>query len=1093
MGTDNKIEKPRNKVRQACDNCRKRKLRCTGKEPCSTCEAYSCPCIYSARTANTKRGKVKKNETLEPIPVNNVSVALPASTNPTKLPPMQTSNSTTQFINSGNAMHLPESTLDNQSFLPRESSITAKNTSSSSYDEPSQNTPIIPKYNHETNFIAELPPIVNGDDELYENDENIQIKMNDLQNALNQLRSITLKDNSISTSIDSITKQITNLINEWKPSIDSEKLLRVNERGKKSIETHLMKNKYNDRVCLTRYAICSDSKTGNSKNTQFEPEEPLITDMFGLYSPFQAISFRGIGYICLDYMKRNKTEQIQKTVKETLYLILRYFDMCYIQLAEGKLSIGNPLENYFSRRNIVVTPQSPGPPLVSTPSTGTPGSIALSRQSIISQFIKRFPQNFVFELTGITIDTLLDTVSSDFTMFRLLLQMYDSYKKAFESFMIEMTSTGLRLENKIPTYSPQVIQKLLYFAETEQLLLPLCYQYYRTTQSFYYKTGISIDYLELLITLIDKQLSAYDYYSVTLINDTAVNRALKMGLYRWEYYVGLDEEEADRRRRIWWNLYYYDKKLSLSVGEPSSINDNIISCLLPKAFRDVGFIDSRTFLNNVHRIPVDFRFDNMSITSLAHYGRLGMIQIVSDFQLNVLYNEKYTSIRNSALPPLVKSKLFESLVKEYDLLRCKLQALRNHCSKLFELASSVGSSGATFIDGKPDIEDTASRFSCYFEYHFSVVLSTIDNLEARLSSPPYTEPQFSAVSDIFHEIYYSWNRMNLYLNSFTSVYSFCRIFMYYRCVTVLFLGKCDLLKSMLTKDDIRSIILALHRFRRLWILTLNENYPQVNESPIYREYCKNLSFLCLAGRIVTNKYCNQNLVEIDEIRNWFQEYSPELVDSFDSCMDITSSTYNYLLSPVQKSGFHLQVKKMLESNFLGKTKSKVNDILNKSDNNKNEVNGYSLPVGGHPSVHIPTEVPSIPHVVTMSNGNNIRGGNIPVSSMISQDMQPGIYPTSQQVYPAVKFMKSDTDLVGSRIAPFNDVKQEFGNNPRVGPYGNPIALPDGKIGQQSNPGGLISSISSFNLGTLDEFVNSDMGNLYNILWSDLYPGNDHIS
>ena len=1200
-----KIDKLRTKVRKACDNCRKRKLRCTGKQPCSTCEAYSCACIYSARSITNRRGRAKKkliNRNLSTQQQDNIESNIlinddvskdeNISINSRDLPPP----TSVPYMTSSNIMHLPESLLSNNTDNNNSDHIN-KNIDTNEEDirrSPST-TNNIPKYTQVTEYITQVPPVIEGNNQLYKDDTALQMKLNSLQTALDSLRQITVQEPSIIKSIETITEQINNLINNWKPRLNLQLFKEIsrdkeiNPKKQKSLESSMLKNKYTNRVCLTRFAIWSDSSLSNTQNditnpqttstttstttttpaaikplekigTQFESEEPLITEMFGLYSPFQAISFRGIGYICLDHLRKNNG-QIKRHVKETLYLILRYFDMCFIQLNEGKSLIANPLDMYSNKKSLIsgTAPGSPDAPVM-TPSPGgsskgfnnnnnnniafaglnngpgpssgpgpgpgpgsTTGSAASSgKRSTITQFIRLFPQPFVYEISGITTDMLLDNMSDSLSMFQMLLKIFNGFQIAYETFMVDMTSNSLRLENKIPTFTNHTIQKILNFSEVEQLLFPLCYHYYNETQFFYYKTPQSIDYLELLLSLVDKQLTCYDYYSATLIMDAAVNRALKMGLYRWEYYVGLDEANAERRRKIWWGLYYFDKLISVALGEPSTINDTIMSCFLPAVFRDIGFLDSKTFVKNIHLFNLDsslFDDENMDISTLVHYGRLGIIQLVSDFQINVLYNEKYTSVRNTAVPPLVKSRLFQEVVTEYDLLRSKLQALRNHCSRLFELASTTrNENGEAVLNGKiyqNDDINAASRFSCSFEYHFSVVLSTIDNLEARLSSPPYTNPQFSAVADIFHEIYYSWNRMNLFLRNFTNDYSFTRIFMYFRCVTLLFITKSDVLRAMVTRDDLRSIILALHKYRCLWILTLNEGYPQVRESSLYREYCKNLSFLCLASRILTRQYLNQHSITVEELTSWFQQNCPELVDTFQSCIDISSPVYKYLLMPVQRSGFHLHVRRMLESNFLRMPKQKSSStsaMTTTTNSHKNkDPNSKSEPVNMHPPMNFssPLTQSNTPHGPIPTNiapvgipisGTGYRGA-APVSNLITSDMYSPAFvgpqgpPNQGQIPPhghsSLGFSTSNQNG-NPGIVPNPPICDGQGNS--MFPFaenGNPSdAYMQNKGAFQHNINDPRSMAQSFNLGTLDEFVNSDIGSIYNILWSDLYSDND---
>lgn len=62
LTTKGTVERKRRRVLQACDECRKRKVRCDGRQPCSHCTAYNNECVFS------RGGAAKRTEESEEHP-----------------------------------------------------------------------------------------------------------------------------------------------------------------------------------------------------------------------------------------------------------------------------------------------------------------------------------------------------------------------------------------------------------------------------------------------------------------------------------------------------------------------------------------------------------------------------------------------------------------------------------------------------------------------------------------------------------------------------------------------------------------------------------------------------------------------------------------------------------------------------------------------------------------------------------------------------------------------------------------------------------------------------------------------------------------
>jgi hypothetical protein len=58
----------------------------------------------------------------------------------------------------------------------------------------------------------------------------------------------------------------------------------------------------------------------------------------------------------------------------------------------------------------------------------------------------------------------------------------------------------------------------------------------------------------------------------------------------------LEKREYERRRRLWWTLYIIDRKLSINMGAPLTVDDRDIDISMPKE-KDLGFDNSALILH----------------------------------------------------------------------------------------------------------------------------------------------------------------------------------------------------------------------------------------------------------------------------------------------------------------------------------------------------------------------------------------------------------------------------------------------------------------------------------------------------------------
>lgn len=124
---------------------------------------------------------------------------------------------------------------------------------------------------------------------------------------------------------------------------------------------------------------------------------------------------------------------------------------------------------------------------------------------------------------------------------------------------------------------------------------------------------------------IDQYLSSLFVYSIDVLK--------KVGLHMMEYYVGLEEEEAEVRRELFWEFYCFDKKRSLLNGQLSLLNDVEITCFYPTGVESI-----RQSVKNG-----ELTLNSINVSDYVWYYEIELNKIVSDFQSKLEPKRKVTS------------------------------------------------------------------------------------------------------------------------------------------------------------------------------------------------------------------------------------------------------------------------------------------------------------------------------------------------------------------------------------------------------------------------------------------------------------------
>ena len=849
----------------------------------------------------------------------------------------------------------------------------------------------------------------NNNNILFEDDSDYQKQLITYQKILTNLYSLPpCADTQV--LINSTKSQLNNLISNWKPGIDYHKLSNLSPPPQRSIETCLLTNKYRNKIYMTRFSFWTDQMVKSHSSDSFLATTPLVDEVFGLFSPIQAFSLRGIGYLIKKNLD-NTGPLMRIDTKETIYLILRLFDLCYEHLIQGCISIANPLENYLQKMKQSFTAAAPA----TLPTSPTP----LSSDLVVS-VVNQLPQPFIQTITGFTTSQLIDNLHDSFSMFRIVTEMYAQHRKHFAEYLNQAFSLPLQKSNLFSS-----------FCSSEYLLSTLCYAYYNIT--LYHMLDVNtLDYLEILVSLLEIQNEIDERFGFEKMLEVAVTCSIKMGLSRWEYYVGIDENTAERRRRIWWKIYCLEKRFLTDLGDLSLINERQMNCLLPKDFRDMGFINHNEFLTKISTCslsPSSPEIERLSLSRLIEYGKLAIAQIVGNFFSETLYNEKFTSLETSVKPALVRQKLLENVFEDVESLRMKLAKIKYHTSRVFEVAHS------RYPDYSKNDLIEAAKFVSYHKKTWFSIWGAVTNLIARLSEDP--EVLTEQTLKYADEMYRDWKEINQFLIQVDTDFIVWTCLDFYELIFFVMASRFYVENPHISLEDVINTLKVFKRITNIMSFFNNNLDEKDYDCQTFKEFSRSSSLVAISIRIIFIKYCDSEQIDRAEIIERLKEVEPKLSDLLREFFDTRSFIYKYMLKSVEKSGFHLTIRKMLESDYkiLCRDKAATGNVSEQGN-----VNQVSQPYDG-----------TVP--VYSNSSTSPANSPLKLSSLLN---------SGEESYAQDASENTSCNLPHQRrsLQP---------------PKRQPFAL--------SQVGGNENSI--YNLGTLEEFVNSgDLTDLYHTLWND---------
>ncbi|SSD59786.1 uncharacterized protein SCODWIG_01547 [Saccharomycodes ludwigii] len=449
---------------------------------------------------------------------------------------------------------------------------------------------------------------------------------------------------------------------------DARKLRQISPHNDISVETELLRSSTNDKIKISSFefiypgasgnldkknSISSNStqKSNKQKNQFLEPSPPI----FGVYNSIKLFSRAGIEFLFEKLSHNSKTDDDMKVIiserqlKESLYIVIKFLEYFFMNTSISFEMWSTPIDFYFSR-------------ISDTP-------VLYNRVIGIHTLFNKIPKGLLcksfdsnqefFKLYCNLTESIID--SNKWTnFFEWIIELIDLHRKEYF-----MEFLPFLQDDNIPTTFSVAVPKYL---QVEEILSILAIEFFQRSAQI---ITDNLVFLESLLKFIGGRTWIENIISIKNLVSFVVRYAINMGLYRWEYYIGMDEEIAERKRICWWQCCFWDLWISITQSLPSAIDYNMVTCLYPKNMIDLGIVDSTSLysflLREGHKLKL------LSPKDLEKCSLIIYIQIMADFSGNILFNKKYSQLGN--LLSSTHTKVLHDLLKDVDYYHRYLQIL----------------------------------------------------------------------------------------------------------------------------------------------------------------------------------------------------------------------------------------------------------------------------------------------------------------------------------------------------------------------------------------------------------------------------------
>ncbi|CAI4734460.1 CCT_1a_G0044380.mRNA.1.CDS.1 [Saccharomyces cerevisiae] len=251
-----------------------------------------------------------------------------------------------------------------------------------------------------------------------------------------------------------------------------------------------------------------------------------------------------------------------------------------------------------------------------------------------------------------------------------------------------------------------------HFFQVEELLSTLCYTLLENSLNF---RLLDAEFLHDLLCFVKQRHWKDNSFIIGGVIASLCRQVQDLGLSRWEYYLGMNEEHANYLREIWWDTYWWDKWYVVVTGKLPMIDSSTVTCLLPQQIMRLGVDDAMSSWQMLER--VDFTYG--SLKDHIMFGYIVLSISINDVFSNVLYNRKFTDYRMFSGITALDFKVVEELLTRINGIRKGFTVLKT--TVVHELEKSL-------------LDDDVFRFCIHFAYSRISCLKAIGNLLVRFKS-----------------------------------------------------------------------------------------------------------------------------------------------------------------------------------------------------------------------------------------------------------------------------------------------------------------------------------------------------------------------
>lgn len=353
---------------------------------------------------------------------------------------------------------------------------------------------------------------------------------------------------------------------------------------------------YEDASAIERQLLNIDSISFTKYDTYHlnrHSQQP-VSSRFGLYSPILSLSVRGVSWMIntlLSYADDSST-------RESMNLLSRFFDSSTVDFQSSFKMWLSPLDFYLQIYH--------------------PGQ-SFDRNQLIQEIFCSIPVELRLQCGDLP---KLDDLHP-YRAFRYSVQLLAKH----HMMLLERVQDVRNLSHTFE-----------YFTKYEELISILCIEFF---QRALFTELHNIDYIESLLSMVKNRYWIEETFTMGKVISTITRLSQDSGLSRWEYYLGCDEETADRRRQLWWDCCRWDSWYSTTTGKQPLIDLDNTACLFPRGVMQLGVDDSMDY----DALVFHAKLESSNVKSVVCFGYILLSKIVGKFFSTLLYHRRFTNYR----------------------------------------------------------------------------------------------------------------------------------------------------------------------------------------------------------------------------------------------------------------------------------------------------------------------------------------------------------------------------------------------------------------------------------------------------------------